>query len=313
MTERGLSMGEQKSKKKKKMVGMILSVAVLILFLFVIPASDAEGGLNRQALDTIGVFIAFVFLMVFDVVPMVISGAICCVILVLTRTLTIQDIMTKGFGSSTIWFIIFAYALTAGVNKTGLLKRLAFKLMTFFPDTWAAQVIALETAGFIVNPFVPSGQAKITIFAPMAEAIARNDGLEPHSKGAVGIFMGMWPQVAMMTSAWATSTSYVLTASMSGETYSFVGWMAVTGVWLVVLTVIWTAYVLFKYKPDVSVYEKGAAKRAYAELGPMSADEKKDLPCFLSLLCFGFLDLMWGLTTRLHPSSVFRWHLFSDC
>lgn len=263
------------SKKRKKLIGVVLSVLMLAVFLFLIPPSDAEGELSRQALNTIGVFLAFVFLMVFDVVPMIISGAICCVILILTHTLTINDVMTKGFGSSTIWFIIFAYALTAGVNKTGLLKRLAFKLMTFFPDTWSAQVIALETAGFIVNPFVPSGQAKITIFAPMAEAIARNDGLEAHSKGAVGIFMGMWPQVAMMTSAWATSTSYVLTASMSGETYSFVGWMAITGVWLAVLTVAWTAYVLMKFKPEVSVYEKGSAKKAYAELGPMSTDEKK--------------------------------------
>lgn len=320
-------MGDQKDKKTKKMVGIILSVLVLVLFLFVLPASEAEGELSRQALDTIGVFIAFVFLMVFDVVPMVISGAICCVILILTRTLTINDIMAKGFGSSTIWFIIFAYALTAGVNKTGLLKRLAFKLMTFFPDTWSAQVIALEAAGFIVNPFVPSGQAKITIFAPMAEAIAKNDGLVQHSKGAVGIFMGMWPQVAMMTSAWATSTSYVLTASMSGETYSFVGWMAITGVWLAVLTIIWTAYVLIKYKPEVSNYEKGAAKKAYAALGPMSSDEKKGfVVLFITVVLWIFgpyvgidnttasiigfaLAFIFGLLTTKDLSTVVPWFL----
>lgn len=52
-------------------------------------------------------------------------------------------------------------------------------------------------------------------------------------------------------------------------------WMAITGVWLIVLTVLWTLYVLIKFKPDVSKYEKGSAKKAYAELGPMSADEKK--------------------------------------
>lgn len=50
----------------------------------------------------------------------------------------------------------------------------------------------------------------------------------------------------MMTSAWATSTSYVLAASMSGETYSFVGWLAVTGLWLMTLTVVWTVCVLIK-------------------------------------------------------------------
>lgn len=320
-------MGDSKNKKSKKMIGIVLSVVALVLFLFVIPASEAQGGLNQQALNTIGVFLAFVFLMVFDVVPMVISGAICCVILILARTLTIQDVMAKGFGSSTIWFIIFAYALTAGVNKTGLLKRLAFKLMTFFPDNWSAQVIALETAGFIVNPFVPSGQAKITIFAPMAEAIAKNDGLEQHSKGAVGIFLGMWPQVAMMTSAWATSTSYVLTASMAGETYSFVGWMAITGVWLVVLTVIWTAYVLMKYKPAVSKYEKGAAKKAYEALGPMSADEKKGfVVLFVTVVLWIFgpyvgidnttasiigfaLAFIFGLLTTRDLSSVVPWFL----
>ena len=79
----------------------------------------------------------------------------------------------------------------------------------------------------------------------------------------------------MMTSAWATSASCVLAASMSGETYSFVGWLAVTGLWLMTLTVAWTVCVLIKYKPEVSSYEKGSAKKAYKELGPMSNDEKK--------------------------------------
>ena len=171
-------MGNSKNKKVKVTIGIVLSLISLIAFLFLIPASDAEGALNQNALNTIGIFMTFVILMVFDVVPMFVAGAICCTLLVITKTLPINTILSSGFGSSTVWFIIFAYALTAGVNKTGLLKRLAFKLLSFFPDSWAAQVIALEAAGFIVNPLVPSGQAKITIFAPMTEAIAKNDGLE---------------------------------------------------------------------------------------------------------------------------------------
>lgn len=275
--KKGVKMNQSKNKKTKLIIGLVLSAISLVVFLLLLPASDAEGALSQNALNTIGIFLTFVLLMVFDVVPMFVSGAICCTLLILTKTLTIGDVLTNGFGSSTVWFIIFAYALTAGVNKTGLLRRLAFKLMTFFPDRWSSQVIALEAAGFIINPLVPSGQAKITIFAPMTEALAKNDGLEQHSKGAVGIFMGVWPQVAMMTTAWATSTAYVLTAAMTGETYSFIGWMAITGVWLAVMTVVWTVYVLIKYKPEKAVYEKGAAKKAYADLGPMSKDEIKGL------------------------------------
>ena len=75
-------MGDQKNKKTKKLIGIFLSMIVLAAFLFVIPASEGEGGLNQQALNTIGVFVTFVLLMVFDVVPMIISGAVCCVILV---------------------------------------------------------------------------------------------------------------------------------------------------------------------------------------------------------------------------------------
>lgn len=284
-------MGKPKSKTKVG-IGIALSLITLIAFLFLIPASDAEGGLNQNALNTIGIFATFVFLMVFDVAPMYVAGAISCVLLVLTKTLGINDVLTKGFGSSTVWFIIFAYALTAGVNKTGLLRRLAFKLMTFFPDKWAAQVIALEAAGFIINPLVPSGQAKITIFAPMAEAIARQDNLEQHSKGAVGIFMGMWPQIGMMTTAWATSTAYVLTAAMTGETYSFISWLAISGLWLVAMTVIWTAYVLIKFKPDISVYEKGTAKKAYEELGAMSKEEYK------GLIVISVTVLLWIFGTK---------------
>lgn len=284
---------EQKNNKTQKKIGITLSVIFLFLFLFVFQPS--ENGLSREALNTVGIFLTFVVCMIFDVAPMFVSGAICCVLLILTKTLTISDVMTKGFGSSTVWFIVFAYALTAGVNKTGLLKRAVLKLMTFFPDKWSSQVIALCAAGFVINPLVPSGQAKITIMAPMTEALAKSDGLEQHSKGAVGLFMGCWQQVAIVTSAWATSTSYVLTAAMVSVTYTFVSWLSITGVWLVVMTVVWTAYVLIKYKPDVTTYEKGSAKKNYAELGSMSKDEKKGLVVLLVTVILWIIGPKFGV------------------
>ena len=47
-----------------------------------------------------------------------------------------------------------------------------------FPETWGSQVTAFMLSGFILNPVVPSGNAKVTVLAPMTEAVAKQDGYE---------------------------------------------------------------------------------------------------------------------------------------
>lgn len=169
------SQGPRSTSKTTKMIGLILAIVQFVVFVFILQPTEQ---LTQQALNCIATFLLFLICSLFGVVEMVVIGPICCVLLVLTKTYTLNEILATGFGSNTVWFIVFAFALTAAVNKTGVLKRFVFKLMTFFPETWGSQVTAFMLSGFILNPVVPSGNAKVTVLAPMTEAVAKQDGYE---------------------------------------------------------------------------------------------------------------------------------------
>lgn len=265
-------MGPKTTSKTVKIAGILIAVTVFVLFAFVLQPSEA---LSQQALNCIAVFLTFVIVSIFGVTNMTVIGPVCIALLVLTKTYTINEVLATGFGSNTVWFIIFAFALTTAINKTGLFARVVAKIMTWLPETWNAQVVAFLISGFIINPFIPSGNAKVSIFAPMAEAAANQYGLKPHSKAATGLWLGCWQQIAFQTNAWATSTGFVICAAMSGESYSFVTWMGITGVWLFLMTGMWLIYVLKVYKPEAGTkFEKGVAKKNYEALGPMKKEEK---------------------------------------
>lgn len=286
-------MGPKTTSRPVKIAGTILAIAAFVLFAFILEPSEA---LTREALNCIAVFLTFVIISIFGVTNMTVIGPVCIALLVLTKTYTINEVLSTGFGSNTVWFIIFAFALTTAINKTGLFARIVAKIMTWLPETWGAQVAAFMISGFVINPFIPSGNAKVSIFAPMAEAAANQYGLKPHSKGAVGLWMGCWQQVSFQTNAWATSTGFVICAAMSGESYSFVNWMGITGVWLVAMTLMWLIYVLKVYKPESGTqFEKGLAKKNYEALGPMKKEEKIGAVILLITLVLWIFGTKFGV------------------
>lgn len=122
------SQGPRSTSKTTKMIGLILAIVQFVVFVFILQPTEQ---LTQQALNCIATFLLFLICSLFGVVEMVVIGPICCVLLVLTKTYTLNEILATGFGSNTVWFIVFAFALTAAVNKTGVLKRFVFKLMTF--------------------------------------------------------------------------------------------------------------------------------------------------------------------------------------
>jgi len=260
-------------KTRKKIIGTVLALCFLVLFWFIIPPSEA---MPKEALLYCGIFTAWLCTMIFQVCEMFVSGGIALVLLVLSGLYTTSEVLGKGFSSSTIWFIIYAYAFTTAVNKTGVFTRIVLRLLSVFPESFTGQVLALTSSAVIVNPMIPSGQAKIGIFAPIAEQVARQYNYPQHSKPAVGLFLSCWQQTAFQTIAWGTSTAYVLTSSLTGISTSFFGYIKLTGIWLAVFTVLWTIYVMTQYRPtdESMTVEKGSVKKKLEELGPMNKAEK---------------------------------------
>ena len=76
------------------------------------------------------------------------------------------------FAGSSVWLVIGAFGLSAGVAKSGLLKRLSYMILRLFPESFQGQVIALFATGLVISPLIPSLNAKAAILAPFSAQVS---------------------------------------------------------------------------------------------------------------------------------------------
>jgi len=80
----------------------------------------------------------------------------------------------SGFTSSAWVVAVGALGLGVAMARSGLLLRIALRMMRFFPPTHAGQVLALLTSGVIVTPLVPLAIARVATIASLTQELAHS-------------------------------------------------------------------------------------------------------------------------------------------
>lgn len=97
-----------------------------------------------------------------------------------------------SFSGTTVWLLIAAMGISAAVSKSGLLARVALKIMSIAPPTFRGQSLALMGSGLVIGPFIPSTIVKVSIVGAMATDIGAKLGYERRSKGMAGLWSSMY-------------------------------------------------------------------------------------------------------------------------
>ena len=66
----------------------------------------------------------------------------------------------SAWSGSTLWLVIMVFALSVGIANSGLLTRIALKMLSLFPATYKGAVTALMATSVVLGPLVPSLSAK---------------------------------------------------------------------------------------------------------------------------------------------------------
>ena len=107
------------------------------------------------------------------------SGAIMLIALcvaIFSNTLTTNKAL-EGFSSGTVWLIFCAYILSLGFVKSGLGKRIAYKLLSLFGGSSLGIAYSLGISDLIMAPAMPSVTARSGgIIFPVVRSI--NDVLD---------------------------------------------------------------------------------------------------------------------------------------
>ncbi|TWT02459.1 anion permease [Planomicrobium sp. CPCC 101079] len=280
-------------KKQGEVNWRSLLICVAIgLVLWFIPAPSA---LETEAWHLFSIFVATIVALVIKPVPMGSTAIIALTLIVLTKTLTLEQSLS-GFQNTTIWLIVIAFFISRGFIKTGLGTRIAYIFVRLFGKKTLGLSYSMLFSDLILAPAMPSNTARAGgIIFPIIRSLSETyesrvgDGTERR----VGAFLtkvsfqGDMITSAMFVTAMAANPLAVqITQDITGETITWGGWaLAAIVPGLISLFII--PLVIYKlYPPELKETPEAAdiAGRKLKEMGSLKREEKSMIGVFFLLL-----------------------------
>lgn len=215
----------------KRVLPVLAVVAVASVLLLTLPA-----GLDVSGRITLVVFLGAVALWVGSRVDETFVALGAALALVVTGVIG-SDVLFATFGAETIWLLIAAFVLAAGISATGLTTRFAACLITRANSV--RQLAHLVTAALLVSAFaVPSTSGRAALTVPVFTALA---GVLAQRDRVVKAFAVLFPTVILLTAiatligAGAHLVTNEVLATATGQRIDFAQWLLL-GIPLAVLS-----------------------------------------------------------------------------
>ena len=273
----------------RRMIPLLLGVAVFTTLLFIPPMPDATDPtgllvpLTHQGKAALGLFLMAGIWWVFEVIPVGVTAIAIGVFQSLWLIREPREAMTD-FMDPAVWFIFGSLLVGAAFAKTGLTKRLAYKMLTQIPERTNIIYLGVFSMTATLTLFMAHTAVAAAVF-PLLYTI--HQLYEPSGKPTrfgKGLFIGM---------AWTAGAGSIITLlgaargavaigffkGLTGREISFfeVTWfMAPLGILMVFL--LWL-FVCVYFKPERAelpgMHKK--AEAGYAKLGRFKKREKVTL------------------------------------
>lgn len=215
-----------------------------------------------------------------------------------TGVLSASDILT-GFSATNMWLILSAFFFSRGLIKSGLGRRIAFKLIKCFGNKTLKLGYILALSDLLISPATPSNTARgggivFPVAGSLANAFDSFPGVTAKRMGAylmqVGYQSNCITSAMFMTAMSGNPVIAMLALKAIGVELTWGTW-ALAGFIPGILSLLIMPYLLYKIDPPEVKHTPEAKFMAIKELeimGPMSKIEKIVGVVFVGALIF------WG-------------------
>ena len=116
------------------------------------------------------------------------------------------NVALAGFAASGFWILVAVLFFGYAMDKTGLARRIAYRILLAFPPTYAGILGAFLLIGFVLTLGIPSMTVRTAILMPIAWALVQALGLPLPGRGSALIIlstfeMAVLPGCALLTGA----------------------------------------------------------------------------------------------------------------
>lgn len=311
------------TKRMLLYAGAAAGVALGVVLAFALPAA----GLSGQAAQALGILAWAIVWWVLRILPEMVTALIMAVLFVAVAGIPTGTVFAS-FSGETWWLLFAAFGLGVGMKESGLTTRIAHVVLSKFPATFKAQVVAIIASGTIIGPLIPSMSAKLAVITPLSFGIGESLGYKPKSREMNGLFLAALTGVRTVGPLFISACviGYALLAFYPEDVqarFNMVNWFIAALPWFVIVTVVNFVVIVLMYGPKGERRRKAdapadadaaagatssdagsAATEADAgkprpagsdDLGPMSAVEKKMLAVILATVALWVLEPLHGI------------------
>lgn len=257
---------------------LVLAVGAIIWFM------PVPAGLKAPAWQLFAIFVATILGFILQPLPI---GAIALISLGITglcKIVSPTDILS-GFGNTTIWLIVSAFLFAKGFVKTGLGRRIAYKIMAAIGDSSLKMAYAMVISDLIIAPATPSNTARGGgILYPIVRSLSSAFGSEPgETSRKIGsylmktTFQGNCITSAMFLTAVAPNSLVAALAMQTSKVQLSWGTWAMAGIVPGLVALALVPYIIYKlYPPEITKTPeaKVIACQELEKMGLMSYSEK---------------------------------------
>jgi DASS family divalent anion:Na+ symporter len=266
-------------------------------------------GLDARTWHLVAIFVAAIFSVMIDAVPILTAAVLAIALAVLSGTIDPARAWS-GFGNGILLLIVLAFLVARAVVKTGLGVRIGHWVVSRFGGSSLGLCYSLFIVDALIAPAFPSNTARSGVLFPLAYSLAAASGATPENgaRPRLGVFLmfsGM-ASLALSSALWLTAMAAnplgVAMAQPYGVTISFGSWLLAASVpTLFAMALLpWLLHRITAPEVDATPEAPAAARVALAAMGPMRRDEMIVIAVFLGMV------LLWaaGAVLGIDPVAV---------
>jgi DASS family divalent anion:Na+ symporter len=271
--------------------------------------TPVPAGLTPQAWHLFAVFVSAIISVLLGVFPLLTSTMLAAAAVVLTNTISAAKAFA-GFANTSVLLVVVAFLVAQAVVNSGLGKRISLFMVSRFGRSSLGLAYSIVLTDAAIAPAFPSNTARGGVLFPIVLSVARGSGSRPDDPngrrlGGYLMFCGM-ASLAVSSALWMTATSANPIAIQVAKEYGFeVGfgkWLLLSSVpaLTAILVLPWLIARLFPPGVGETPEAPAAARKALAELGPLSREERITAIAFV-LMVAGWV---FGDALQLNATSI---------
>jgi di/tricarboxylate transporter len=198
---------ERSDRRRVRPSKRAIGVVIAVLLAVAIGLQPAIGELDATGRSALAIMALGVVFWVTDVLPAGITALLTLGLLIIAGVPS--SVALSGFATGGFWILVCVLFFGTAMDRTGLARRISYRILLLFPPTYAGVLFAFMLIGFVLTLGVPSMTVRTAIMVPIAFALVQAIKLPLPSAGAALIVLGAFEMAVLPGCA-------VLTGSLFG-------------------------------------------------------------------------------------------------